>query len=129
MAKQKTKDKIQTIMDRSGSKIAVNVDENYIFTTEDKVKILYEEYNSARKYSGDFLAYFGIFLTLIISLLTCDIKELPFIDAATIKAIFIIATILSLFFCIVVGIKWFVNKDKLKFAYFLKKLQGEKPNE
>ena len=40
MARQRTKEKIQTIMDRSDSKISVNVEENYIFTTEDKIRIV-----------------------------------------------------------------------------------------
>lgn len=125
MARQRTKEKIQTIMDRSDSNISVNVEENYIFTTEDKIRILYEEYNSARKYSGDFLAYLGIFLSIMISLVTCEFKDIFFIDAATIKAIFIIALLLSLIGCISVGISWYRNKDKLTFNYFIKKLQGE----
>ena len=129
MAKQKTKEKIQTIMDRSDSKIAVNVDENYIFTTEDKIRILYDEYNSARKYSGDFLAFLGIFLSILITLVTCEFKDLSFIDASTVKALFVMALIISLGCCVYVGIKWVKNKDKLTFDYFFKKLQGEKPNE
>ena len=126
MAIQTSKEKIKTIMNQTDAQISVNVNENYIFTTEDKVKILYEEYNGVRKYSGDVLTYFGIFLTLIITLLTCDFKELPFIDASTIKAIFVLATILFGLLCICAVCKWFANKDKLTFEYFLKKLQGEK---
>ena len=78
-------------MDRSDSKIAVNVDENYIFTTEDKIRILYDEYNSARKYSGDFLAFLGIFLSILITLVTCEFKDLSFMDASTVKALFVMA--------------------------------------
>lgn len=101
MAKKKdNKAEIQTIIERTNANIAVNVEENYIFTTEDKVKILYDEYNSARKYSGDFLALLGIFLSLLISILTCEFKDLPFMNAAVVEAAFFLATIISLFLCI-----------------------------
>lgn len=129
MAEQTTKDKIKTIMNQTGAQISVNVSENYIFTTEDKIRILYNEYNSARKHSGNFLAFLGIFLSILITLVTCDFKDLPFMNAATVKAIFVMAMLLSLGYCVHVGIQWKRNKDKLTFDYFFKKLQGEYPNE
>lgn len=126
MAKKKdNKAEIQTIIERTNANIAVNIEENYIFTTEDKVKILYDEYNSARKYSGDFLALLGIFLSLLISILTCEFKDLPFMNAAVVKTAFFLATIISFFLCIYSLVKWIRVRSKLKFDYFIKKLQGE----
>ena len=129
MAKKKdNKTEIQTIIERTSANIAVNVEENYIFTTEDKVRILYDEYNNARKHSGDFLALLGIFLSLLVSILTCEFKDLPFMSAAVVEAAFNLATIISFFLCVCSGFKWIGARNKLKFDYFIKKLQGEDPD-
>ena len=130
MSKKKdNKTKIQTVIDTSGVSLAANIDENYIFTTEDKIQILYNEYNQARKSSGDFWTFFGIFLTLLIALLTCDFKPFLFMDAATINAMFVLATIVSAVFCIIYAIGSIRNRKKLKFDYFIKKIKGDETDE
>ena len=126
MAKVKNhKAKIQTFIGRDDISIVANIEENYIFTTEDKIQILYEKYNQARKSAGDFWTCFGIFLTLAVTLCTCDFKSLLFIDAPTVKAMFILSTIVVFILCVIFAIGWFDNRKKLKFDYFISQIKGE----
>ncbi len=120
---------IQTVIGREDVAVTANVEENYIFTTEDKVKILYTEYNDAKKHTGEVGTSFSTFLTLLITLLTCEFKSFNFIDSATLHAVFIVATIITGIWFVFSGIRWIRNKKKLSFEYFFKGLQGDKPNE
>ena len=130
MSKRKdNKTKIQTVIDRNGVSLAANIDENYIFTTEDKIQILYDEYTKVRKGSGDFWTCFGIFLTLFITMITCDFKAVFFIDTPTIRAIFIISMLASVGFCVYFVLGWIKNREKLKFDYFIKKIKGDETDE
>lgn len=130
MARNKEmKSKIQTVLKRDDASIIANVDENYIFTTEDKIQILYEKYNYARKSSGDFWTCFGIFLTLAITLFTCEFKPFLFIDASTVKAMFILSTFAAFVLCVVFAVGWFKNRKKLKFEYFISHIKGENADE
>lgn len=70
------------------SSIVTNVQTTYIITTEDKVRILYEEYSEARKKTDNMFSWFGIFLTLLIADVTCEFKDLYFIKAHTVTAFF-----------------------------------------
>lgn len=125
MAKTKdNKSKIQTVIEREDVKCSANIEENYIFTTEDKIKILYEDYNKARKSSGDFWTCFSIFLTLVITLFTCDFKAFWFIDESTVRAAFILSAFVSFVLCVCFAIGWFTNRKKLKFSYFIARIKG-----
>lgn len=122
----KDTEKILTILNSSDASIATNIDQSYIFTTEDKVRILYDEYNRIRKQSSDTLSWLGIFLTLLITDFTCDFKTIWFLSSDLLKAIFIVATVL--FFCLFCYSAkcWYTNKEKMDYPYFLEKLKGER---
>lgn len=123
---KKDTERILTIVNSSDTSIAANIDQNYIFTTEDKVRILYDEYNKVRKLSSDAIGWLGIFLTLLISDLTCDFNPFWIFSSEVISAVFLVSTIL--FFCLFVrsGYYWLRNKDKLEFPFFLEKIKGNK---
>ena len=126
MAKTRNnKAKNQTFIGREDVSIVANIEENYIFTTEDKIQILYEKYNQARKSAGDFWTCFGIFLTLAVALLTCDFKPLLFFDAPTVRAMFVLSAIAAFVLCVAFAIGWFKNRKKLKFEYFISQIKGE----
>ena len=130
MSKKKdNKTQIQTVINRNDVSVTANIEENYIFTTEDKIQILYEKYNQARKSAGDFWTCFGIFLTLAITLFTCEFKQVLFIDAPTVRAMFILSTLVAFVLCIVFAVGWFNNRKKLKFKYFISQIKGENANE
>ena len=130
MSKKKdNKTQIQTVINRNDVSVTANIEENYIFTTEDKIQILYEKYKQARKSDGDFWTCFGIFLTLAITLFTCEFKQFLFIDAPTVRATFILSTLVAFVLCIVFAVGWFNNRKKLKFEYFISQIKGENANE
>ncbi len=120
---------IQTLIRREDVEITANVEENYIFTTEDKVRILYTEYNETKNQTGELGTSFSTFLTLLITLLTCEFKNFNFVDSQTLHATFVVATIITGVWFFVSGIRWIKNRKKLSFEYFFKGLQGDKPNE
>lgn len=125
MAKKNDKNAIQSVIQREDAKVSANIEEQYIFTTEDKIRILYDEYNSARKNSDSIASQLGITITLIVALLTCDFKTVFGIKAEYISAFFVFATALSLFILARTIIHYFRNRHKLTFDYFFRKIQGK----
>ncbi len=130
MAKKKdNKSKIQTVLNRDDVKFIANVDESYIFTTEDKIKILFNEFNEARKYSGEFWTFLGLFVSFLVSVLTCEFKDVWILSSSVIEAGFILATAITFVLCIVSAVKWMVNRKKLTFDYFINCIRGDNCNE
>ena len=126
MSKKKdTREKIQTLINSANVSVVTNIDENYIVTTEDKIQILYHDYNQARKYTGEFWTFFGLFVTLFISVLTCEFKPCLGLTESVVHAIFILATIVAFLFCVYAGIKWACNRKKLSFKYFISQIRGD----
>ena len=115
---------IQTLINREDVSISANIEEKYIVTTEDKIKLLYIEYNEAKKYSGIFLSVVGIFITIIISLLTCNFHDVSFMHSGTIKGVFIVAAVFGFVACIISAIQWYKNRERLKYTYFIGKIKG-----
>lgn len=118
--------KIQTVIDRNDVSVNANIEENYIFTTEDKIHILYEEYNKARKSICDFWTCVGIFISLLASLVTCDFSKTIFgIDPSTIRAMFILSAIATLVMSVYYLVGWIKNKKKTSFDFFISKIKGD----
>ena len=126
MAKKRdNKERIQTFIGRDDVSVVANIQENCILTTEDKIKILYNEYNEARKYSGEFWTFLGLFLSLLISILTCEFKSIFGISESVIEAVFILATFVALIFSICALVNWIRNRKKLTFEYFINQIRGD----
>ena len=104
--------------------VSTNIGENYIVTTEDKARILYYEYNEAKKKSSDALALFGIFMTLLVADVTCEFNAFWVFDANTVKAVFYVSTVFFLFLFGRAIFFWKKYKYKLQFDFFIKELQG-----
>ena len=123
--KNDNKKQIQTVIDRNNVLLNANIEESYIFTTEDKIHILYEEYNKARKSIGDFWTCFGVFISLITTLLTCEFNKVILgLEPSTIKAIFIVSSLVFLVLSIIFVIKWIINRKKITFDFFISKIKG-----
>ena len=121
-------DKIQPFIDIPIVKVSKNVEQNCIITTEDKVHIIFDEYNNVKKSSSDALNWLGIFIALLVADFTCTFRPVWVFDASTIRAMFYIATLFFLFRVIKSGIIYLRNKEKLSFEFFLNKIKGEKDN-
>ena len=125
MAKGKNnKAKIQTFIGRDDVSVVANIEENCILTTEDKIKILYNEYNEARKYSGEFWTFLGLFVALLTTIVTCDFKPVFGLSEAVVEAAFILATALAFILTIWASIQWIRHHKKLSFEYFIDQIRG-----
>lgn len=118
------KAKIQTFLGRDDVFVTANIEENCILTTEDKIKILYNEYNEARKYSGEIWTFLGLFVALITTLLTCEFKSIGGISEAVVEAAYILATVVAFALTIVALIQWLRHRKKLSFSYFIGQIKG-----
>ena len=130
MAKGKNnKAKIQTFIGRDDVSVVANIEENCILTTEDKIKIVYNEYSEARIYSGEFWTFLGLFVAFLTSILTCDFKSVLGVSESVIEAVFILATAISLFLTIWALVQWIINHKKLSFEYFISQIRGNTSDE
>lgn len=126
MAKrQDVKNQIKTVIDQEGSLVSANITESYIFTTKDKVRILYDEYSSALKSSSGIGSNLGMVITLIITLCTCDFKDFWLFDATTMRAGVICLLIVFSFLTVKSICGRISNRKKLTFSYFYNQLQGK----
>lgn len=123
--KQDVKNQIITVIDQEGSVVSANIRESYIFTTKDKVRILYDEYSNALKTSKGIGSYFSMVVTLIITLCTCDFKNFWVFDATTMRSIIICLLLVFMFLTIRSIYGRIGNKNKLVFSYFFNQLRGK----
>ncbi len=128
MDKKNDKIVIQSVIRRDDVKISANVEEKYIFTTEDKIKLLYNEYNAATKYTGSILSQLGICLALWNSIITCDFKSIGAIGPEAVKTVFCVAAIASTIALGYTVVQRIRNRHKLTFEYFYNKIQGSEEN-
>lgn len=85
------------------SDVHLNVSQEVIITTEDKVRIaLFEHLKRVEKKRG-WIAPFGIFIAIVVTLVTTTFKDIG-LDAATWRAIFILVGFISF--------GWFVGSIK-----------------
>ncbi|OGH05861.1 MAG: hypothetical protein A2W22_05405 [Candidatus Levybacteria bacterium RBG_16_35_11] len=76
------------------SEVNLNLSQGIIITTENKVRICLSDHLKRMEKKKGWLAPFGIFVTVIVVLLTSTFKDVG-LDSATWHAIFIIAGLIS----------------------------------
>lgn len=117
-------EEIRSVLTNPVVSISANVEEKYIVTTEDKVRILYDEYNSIRKITSDALGWLGVFITLLITDITCSFKSFWFLSANMVQAMFYWGTIITLFLFGKSEYTRIKNNNKLKFEFFIDRIKG-----
>lgn len=106
------------------SGMSTNIDVHLIQITEDRLKnILFEnETKVARK--NDWIAPLGIFISLLLAILTGDPKEFIGLSGDVWKALFVICCIISFVYLL----KWFKNRDDgLSIDALIEKIKNQKP--
>lgn len=76
------------------SEVHLNVDQEVIITTEDKIRICLSDYMKKMEKKRSWITPLAIFITIIIAFSTSTFKDIG-LDASTWRAIFIIAGIIS----------------------------------
>lgn len=82
------------------SQFHVNITQEYILTTEDKLKLCLKERLQRLEKRKDWIAPMALIITVLLTLVTCDFKE-RWLSAATWQAIFIVS--------LVVIAVWFIS--------------------
>jgi hypothetical protein len=102
---EKTKIDTEFIMSQlvDVSDVHLNVSQEVIITTEDKIRIALSEHLKRMEKKRGWIAPFGIFIAIVVTLVTTTFKDIG-LDAATWQAIFIIVGIISF--------GWFVGSIK-----------------
>jgi phosphoglycerol transferase MdoB-like AlkP superfamily enzyme len=79
----------------SVERVSLNLSQSVIVTTEDKLRLKLQAHLSTAEKTKDWIAPFSLLVSLSLALLSADFKDFLF-SAATWKALFIIAAVLSL---------------------------------
>ena len=105
-----------------------------IVTTRDRAALVFHEYVRHREWSTDWLAYLGLFIGLLIPLITSSefkgliIANFTVLNGATCRAIVLLLCIgagaVSLY-CLVRRV---ANREKLTCSYFLEQLKKDRVN-
>jgi len=102
-AKEKgTKDELKFIQEKAGarSQVVYNVSQEYITTTGDKIRLCMHSHIEHLGRRRAWTTPLGIFLTILVTLVTTTFKDAILLSAQTWQAIFIIAGGLSVLWLI-----------------------------
>lgn len=108
------------------STITANIEQEYIVTTYDKVKLILIEYEENKKLATSWWTYLGMMLSFLFPLFTAEFQPFWFFSADTIKTIFVL---MSVFFGIVTLIaidKRIKNSEKITIEYCVDKIKNSK---
>ena len=93
------------------NEVHMNVSQNVIVITEDKLRLHLSNASKRMERKNVWIAPLGIFLAIILSFVTADFKDF-FLKAATWKAVFIIAGVLS-FVWFILAILQYKNAEEI----------------
>lgn len=94
------------------SEVHLNVSQEVVITTEDKIRICLTDHLKRMEKRLAWIAPLGVLITIVITLVTSTFKAIVF-DAATWRAIFIIAGVLSAIWLILTA-KEAIKSEKLE---------------
>lgn len=120
------KEKIRALIENKDISITANIEEKYVVTTEDKIRILYDKYNTSVRVSSNTLAWLGIFITILITDFTCSFKQIWIIPSEIVAGFFYVSTVFLGVATIRSIYVWSKKKKDLEFAFFLNQLKGDK---
>ena len=87
-----------------------NTQSNLIEITEDKLRIILKENFDIIKKSKDWLGALGLFLTILLTLLTCDFRDTAILTSDAWKALFVICLAISFLYLVWVIVNLFRNR-------------------
>lgn len=108
------------------STVTANIEQEYIITTYDKVKLILIECEENKKLATSWWTYLGMMLSFLFPLFTAEFQPFLSLSADIIKSIFIL---MSAFFGIVTSIaiiKRIKNHKKISIEYCVDKIKNSK---
>jgi len=107
------------------NKITNEKDKENITVSVDRIKLTLERYHSAKSIIGELISYFGIILSLVITLLTSTFKDTWIFSAESLSIMFIVllATFILIFCVKFIQLVYLKNKGNISEEWFIDTLQ------
>ena len=75
------------------STIATNVDQKYIITTYDKIKLVLIDWGKSKKVATEWWTYLGMTLSFLTTIFTADFKDFLGLSADFLRSLFIVLSL------------------------------------
>ena len=108
------------------STVTANVEQEYIITTYDKVKLILIECEENKKLATSWWTYLGMMLSFLFPLFTAEFQPFLFFSADAIKGIFISMSVFFGIITLIAVIKRFNNRKKITIDYCVDKIKNSK---
>lgn len=99
------------------SSLTSNVQQNYIITTYDKLRLALIEYEENRKLSMNWWSYLAMTLSFALPCFSSEFHSFLFLSASQVESFFVIMTILLFGLTIISVIKRFRNRKMITIEY------------
>lgn len=123
--KDKNKLTTKNVIKKKGTKIFDNTEDNMIYITESKAKLIYNDHIKNTPNIGLFFTILGFFVSFLLALITADFKDFLGFKSYYVQAFFVMITIASAVWCIILLIRWIKNKKKYSVTTFINALKDE----
>ncbi len=106
------------------STITNNVQQQFIVTTEDKIRLSLMEVEKNKKYVADRWSYLGMALSFLVPSLTAEFKGFGIINAVFLTTVFWLLSIIFSFLTVFAFIRYCKNKKNISIKYCLDLIKG-----
>lgn len=108
------------------STVTTNIEQEYIITTYDKVKLILIECEENKKLATSWWTYLGMLLSFLFPLFTAEFQPFLFLSADIIKSIFILMSVFLSVATFAAIIKRILNHKKISIEYCVDKIKNSK---
>ena len=105
-----------------------NIDQDFIYISEDRLKLKLIEYENCRKKIYDWISPLAIFITLVIALITAEFKSALLLPGAVWNAIFVLLTIAA-FIWLMVSLCNIIHNNKITIDSVIEEIKQKKPTQ
>lgn len=108
------------------STITANIEQEYIVTTYDKVKLILIEYEDNKKLANEWWTYLGMALSFFLPILTAEFNDFWIFSAATLEALFLVLSFAFGGLTLISAIRRIKNRKKISIEYCANKIKSTK---
>lgn len=95
------------------STIATNVEQKYIVTTYDKIKLILIDWEKSKKVATEWWTYLGMTLSFLTPIFTADFKDFLGLSADFLKSLFIILSLVFGILTVVAIFRRILNRKEI----------------
>lgn len=109
------------------STITTNVEQKYIVTTKDKLKLTLIDWEKSKKMASEWWTYLGMALSFIIPLFTADFQAFWIFSAEILRALFVIMSAIFGVITVIAVIRRIINRRKISIDHCVNQIMNDKP--